>query len=229
MKRVLAVAAVVLLAPSVWAEPTGPLVHEEKGRVSADVAPYAGFGFDGAIGTTLGAAIGIARLGARPNIAAFADVSWMVGAADFDDFRVRIGARGDVLRYKSLRLQLAVVPEVVQTSNLSFTGTSIGTEFRLAPGLDVGRWTIEAQASLDQQWLTHIDPSATYTANAYGARSGWYGVDSTVWRAGLRGAVRLSSLEISLAAGFEYTGALDFLPPFYATLSLAYVLPVGRW
>jgi hypothetical protein len=193
----------LMVASPANAEPVGPLVHDGG---KADVATYASFGLEGAFGATIGGAMGIAPLGTRANTAAFVDATWILGNADMDDFRVRAGLRANALRYGPFRLQIAFVPEYAQTSNESFTARSLGTELRVAPGFDSGRWSGELQAAIDQQWLTYFETTSTYRTNVYAsARDGWYGASATVVRVG------------------------DFLPPFYAGLSIAWTFgSVGK-
>jgi hypothetical protein len=206
------------------AEPAHALVHETGEEVVGEVAAYGAFGLDGAIGSTLGAAAGVPQLGLRANVAAFGDATWTVGNLDFDDFRVRAGLRAEALRRGALRLDVGFVPEVVATSNGAFTAQAFGTEVRLAPGIETPRWLVELDASLDQRWLTLVSFTDAYRSLAYaGARSGWYSTTSRSVRLGARAALRLSSVEVAIAGGWDETGALDVFPPWYCGIEVAWV------
>jgi hypothetical protein len=214
--------AFVLIPCAAAAQPARSLVRVGENGLVGEVAAYGEVGLDGAIGTTLGVAVGLRPLGERANVAAFGDVTWFVGNPDFDDWRMRTGLRAQLVRYGVFRLDAAIVPEMIATSNDAFSAIAFGTDFRIAPGIEAGRWVLEINGSLDQRWITHVSFSDAYQTLAYNdAHSGWYGLTGRSIRVGGRVAVRLASFEISVAAGWEEAGRFVF-PPVYANIGVAW-------
>jgi hypothetical protein len=216
------VAASITVATPAGAEPIAPLVHEESSGTVADRTAYASLGVDGAFVTTLGGAFGIAPAGARLGLSASGDITWVFGNADFDDFRLRAGLRAEAIRYRWFRARVAFTPSLRVTSTEMFQSSSFGTELRVAPGVELGRWSFELDAGLEQEWLAYIAPTDRYRREAYaGAVSGYYGMTGRTLRLGAGGATRVGAFEIYAAGGWERTASLDILPAVYATLGVA--------
>jgi len=172
---------------------------------------------------TLGTAAGAAFAGERLSLAGWADVTWVAGSIDFDDARYRVGLRADGVKSGPWRLRASVAPALRTLSTSAFSATALGTDFQLQPGLDWGRFSAEIDLGFDQQWLTYVAPTDAYRETVYsGARDGWYRTTGFTPRVGAGVALRVASFEIGARGGWERTGALDFLPPFYALLSVTY-------
>jgi hypothetical protein len=226
VKRRLAavIAAVASLVPAVArGEPIAPLVHVDQDRAVGDTAVYLSTGLDGAVAATAGAALGVARAGARLSLVGWGDVTWAAGNLDFDDVRYRIGVRVDALRRGRLRLRAGFAPALRTAKTDAFGAQSVGTELHLLPGVDAERFSAELDGALDAEWLTRIAPSDVYRQNVYaGARAGWYRTTALTPRVGAGVSMRIGAFELMLRAGWERTGSFDFLPPLYASLGAAW-------
>jgi hypothetical protein len=218
----LIVAACSTFATTTRAEPIAPLVHETSAGAVGDRAAYAGAGLDGALVAMVGGAFGIAAAGPRLRLAALGELTWVAGNLDLDDFRVRAAVRADALRARAFRLRVELAPLLRFTSTEMFQAEAFGTELRIAPGFDVGPWSVELDAALEQEWFAYIAPTDRYRREVYaGAVTGYYGMTARTLRVGASGAARIGAFEVSVEGGWEQTASLDFLPAAYATLGLA--------
>jgi hypothetical protein len=147
-----------------------------------------------------------------------------VASVDLGDYALDLGARGSVLGRGDLRLQLQLGPTLRSTQNATFSGQAIGVSVMALPGYQSKRWGLMAELGYEKMLALHLEHSDLYREVAYSeARDGWYGSPAGTFRLGLLGGARLGSFELSGNAGITASEGLQpALPPFYATLGVAY-------
>lgn len=180
-------------------------------------------GLDGAMNARLGFAARLPRAAARFDLGWWVDLSWVAGDLDVRDQRARIGARVDLARRGLFRLRGALAASRRATENTGFTAQAFTSELSIAPSIVTGRWAGALEISVEQAWLAYVAPSQTYRDLVYEmAEAGWYGLPGRTLRAGGAITVRIANVQLFARAGYARTGALDFLPPFYAALGAGY-------
>ena len=200
-----ACAALALLAATASAEPLSTLRND---RVA-----FSEVGLDGAMTAKVGAAFGVV---ARYGVVVWFDATVVAGNADPEDFRVRGGARIDLLVDGPFHLRGTMLHVVRATKNTAFEAESFGTEFRLSPGIERGRWAVDAELDVENAELTRIAPTDTYRSTVYAmATSRWYFDTATTVRLGVAGSVRVGEVELTARGGWADSGAKDFLPQLY--------------
>jgi hypothetical protein len=210
---------VVVAGGTASAEPLASLVHERVTGTTGDTAVFSEVGLDGAVAATAGAAWGIARAPARLGLVVWFDATVAAGNLDPEDFRVRIGARGDLVQHGAFHIRATMLSVVRATKNTAFEAESFGTEMRLAPGLSLDRWTLDAEVDVENAELARIAPTDAYRALVYEmATSRWYVDTAATLRLGLAGSVRVGPVELAARGGWARSGSNDFLPAVYAQL-----------
>jgi hypothetical protein len=204
-------ATLCLVAATASAEPLSSLGTE---RVA-----FSEVGLDGAMTAKVGAAFGVAP---RFGMVVWFDATVAAGNLDPEDFRVRGGARIDLLANGPFHLRGTMLHVLRATKNSAFEAESFGTEFRLSPGFEVGRWALDAELDIENAELTRIAPTDSYRALVYPmATSHWYFDTATTIRLGLAGSVRVGDVELTARGGWADSGAKDFLPQVYVQAGAA--------
>jgi len=162
--------------------------------------------------------------GLIPDERLFARFTMPVVALDLGDWAIDGGMRATPLTWGDVRLAVLAGPVLRHTANELFSATAGGLGATALFGYEGPRWGLSAELRYEQMLTTYLRHSDLYHDRYYaGAKDGWYAITGAVARAGLRGGVRFSSVEISVRAGVAATGALHALtPPFYVTLGSTY-------
>lgn len=143
---------------------------------------------------------------------------------DLGDWGVDGGAQATLVRWRDLRVALALGPTLRKSDNEAFSSWGIGLGATLLAGYEGRVWGLSAEAGYEQLLTTHVTPSDAYRTTYYAdAKSGWYAFTGATTHAGLRGGARIGAIELAARAGAEATGQLHAItPPFYATIGTTY-------
>lgn len=143
---------------------------------------------------------------------------------DLGDWSVDGGLRITPLEWRDLRLSVLGGPMLRRTTNDAFSATGFGVGATVLAGYESARWGLSLEGGYDQLLGTYLSHTDAYRGTFYAdAKDGWYALSGSRARAGLRGGVRLGSVEIAARAGVNTTGSLAPMnPPFYFTLGTSY-------
>jgi hypothetical protein len=143
---------------------------------------------------------------------------------DVGEWSIEAGIRATPVSWRDLRLAILLGPVVRNSDNDLYTATGIGVGATALFGYEGTRWGLSGEVGYEQLLTSYLRHSALYRDTYYAdAKDGWYALTGSTARGGLRGGVRIGSVEIAARAGVEATGRLHATnPPFYATLGSAY-------
>lgn len=149
-----------------------------------------------------------------------------IAVPDLTDHSLDGGVRSTAFAYGNLRLQWLAGPVIRNTHTTLFDANSVGVQAVLFPGYQSERWGLMAELGYEKMLSTNIRHSHTYRSTFYaGARDGWYADTAGTFRIGLRGGVRIGSVELNARVGVMATERGNaHVPPFFATLGASYAL-----
>lgn len=163
-------------------------------------------------------------LGFAPDARLFARATLPIVTPDLGDWELDAGLRATVLRWGVLRAAVLAGPFLRNTMNVLFNATGMGVGATVLIGYEGDRWGLSVEAGYEETLVTDLHNSDLYRDTYFAsAKDGWYATTGGAARVGLRGGLRVASIEIYLTAGIAATDAFHAtVPPFYATLGSTY-------
>ncbi|MBN2876106.1 MAG: hypothetical protein JXL85_00455 [Bacilli bacterium] len=155
------------------------------------------------------------------------DVTQPLVPYDIDEYRLRVGVEIDTLQSQNWKipLRMSLVARNMANNLVSIFG--MGTELNVSPGYYSRLWAVAIDICWDSQLASNINHSDLYKNYIYNdVQDGWYAVTGNTIRIGLRSFYIIrENLELSIQGGYELHGhlMLDYIPPFYAIFSVAYM------
>lgn len=188
---------------------------------SSRTSVYATYGLDPAFVTTVGVARRMAWLGEAQ---LSAEAGWVVAKPDARDFRGRVGARAQVLRWGALRLMGDGAVIARGTSNSIYRALGFGASSNWTLGVYRPRWFAGTEAGFDKSVATRITNSDWYrTYFDPDAKDGWYGNTGGTIHYGMTGGLSIARIELMTRAGLLRTERFNaVVPPFYASVGLGF-------
>jgi hypothetical protein len=183
---------------------------------------YTTFGLDPAVVTSLGYG-GVASVKGH----AFqlgGEVGVAVAHMDARDFRVRLGARTSVARWRSLHVTGSVMAVARGTENSIYRGFGFGADVTGTAGVYRSRWFAAGEFGKDKAVITHITHSDWYRTYFYPeARDGWYLDAGGTFHYGVTSGITLGRTEVVGRFGWLKTEDFnDVLPPMYACVGVGF-------
>jgi hypothetical protein len=181
---------------------------------------YATFGFDPAYVAALGYGRVVPVWGHPVQVTGEAGLA--TAHADLGDYRLRLGVRTSVARWRSLHLTGSLAAIARGTDNVLYRGFGWGADATGTLGVYRPRWFAAAELGKDKAIVTRITHSDWYRTHYYAdAKDGWYLDAGGTFHYGLAAGLTLGRMEIAGRAGIMTTEDFnDMVPPMYASVGI---------
>lgn len=185
---------------------------------------YATFGLDPALVGSLGYGRVAALFGHDFQFSG--DVGVAAARVDWRDFRVQLGTRTSVVRWRSLHLTGSATFIARGTENSIYRGVNFGADVTGALGVYRPRWFAAGEFGKDKAVVTHVKHSDWYRTHHYpDAKDGWYLDAGGVFHYGVAGGLTVGNVEVVGRFGWRRTEDFnDVTPPMYASVGVGFAL-----
>ena len=181
---------------------------------------YTTFGLDPAFVSTVGVGQVVSVFGRDVQLTGDAGVA--AAKLDASDFRVRLGAQGSVLRWRSVQVTGSATFITRGTENAVYRGLNFGADLGATAGVYRHRWFAAGEVGKDKAIVTHIAHTTWYRNNVYrDAKDGWYVDAGGTVRYGVTTGIAIGRTELAARAGWQRTEHWGKLAsPMYASMGV---------